>query len=146
MFGYPKSSESDSMNASNYLYGDTTSLYGNQKEITSKYPIEIGAQKTTSISFKDLESSSKISNHESTTSGNNSILNVNQQKVRFNLEPMKLNDIKHENECKDSKRLRLEDANLSLRLQDYGIARRYPRSTSKYYRSTVVVVKRSRLF
>ena len=32
---FPKSSESDSMNASNYLYGDTTSLYGNQKEITS---------------------------------------------------------------------------------------------------------------
>ena len=120
---FPKLSEPDSIHAQTSLYGDTTSLYGTQKQNTSKYPIEINVQKNISVNAKDQEDFSKTSNQGSTTSGTNSIPNVNQQKVRFNLEPMNLNDIKHENIFKDSKRLRIEDVNLSFRLQDYRIAR-----------------------
>ena len=116
--------ESNSLFSLKSLYNDAKLLYANQVESILKDSNESTILKPyNTLTSKDPLASSDKSKELLTSSENNPPSNINQQKVRFNLEPMRLNDVKHANKCKDSKRLRLQDANLSYTLQDYSFHR-----------------------
>ena len=106
------------------LYNEAKTLYYIPGETVTKEPsITDTSENSTNqsvatplaslTSFNGLSSSSSIS--ESSKTG--------LQKVRFTLDPIKLNDTKYAKECQDSKRTRLQNANLSLKLQDYALHR-----------------------
>ena len=108
------------------------SLYNDAKLMMNKTHVEYNPQapitpNSSQTSTDNCGLVQQSTSNDSNTSASMPISNeetiVGPQKVRFNLEPMKLNDFEYVNERQDVKRVRLEKANISLIPKEYSLHR-----------------------